>query len=76
MDIRVSRSDAARAARVTPDVVKMWRLRGWINADGMRQYVRHDTRGYSLDDVLVAERDTRRKSGRSHRRLAPPEVAA
>jgi hypothetical protein len=66
----VSRSDAALAAGVTPDVVKMWRLRGWLTARGERRHVRHNGSGYLLDDVLEAERDTRRKPERSHRRLA------
>jgi hypothetical protein len=66
----VSRSDAALAAGVTPQVVKMWRLRGWLTGKGERRHVRHDGTGYLLDDVLDAERDTRRKPERSHRRLA------
>lgn len=66
----VSRSDAALAAGVTPYVVKMWRLRGWLTAQGVRRKVRHDGTGYHIDDVLEAERDTRRKPERSHRRLA------
>lgn len=66
----VSRSDAALAAGVTPQVVKMWRLRGWLTSKGERRHVRHDGTGYLLDDVLDAERDTRRKPERSHRRLA------
>lgn len=66
----VSRADAALAAGVTPDVVKMWRLRGWLTGNGERRHVRHNGCGYLLDDVLEAERDTRRKPGRSHRRLA------
>lgn len=66
----VSRSDAALAAGVTPYVVKMWRLRGWLTAKGERRKVRHDGTGYHIDDVLEAERDTRRKPERSHRRLA------
>jgi hypothetical protein len=66
----VSRADAALAARVTPAVVKMWRLRGWLTATGERRHVRHDGSGYHIDDVLEAERDTRRKPERSHRRLA------
>lgn len=66
----VSRQDAVKAAGVTLDVIKSWVHRGWINADGVREKVR--TRGLEVDinDVLRAELDTRRKTQRSHRRLA------
>lgn len=65
----VSRADAALAAGVTRDVVKSWIHRGWQASNGHRK-VR--TRGLDvhLDDVLEAELDTRRKTQRSHRRLA------
>ena len=66
----VSRADAALAAGVTRDVVKTWIHRGWQDSTGVQRRVA--TRGLEvdIDDVLQAELDTRRKTQRSHRRLA------
>lgn len=66
----VSRPDAVKAADVSIHALKKWILRGWIAADGSQRKVR--TRGLEvdIDDVLDAELDTRRKTQRSHRRLA------
>lgn len=65
----VSRADAALAAGVTRAVVKSWVHRGWQAIDGQRK-VRTRGLDVDLDDVLRAELDTRRKTQRSHRRLA------
>ncbi len=76
MDGFVSRLDAALAADVTVDVVKTWQFRGWLGEDGARRKLRANGLLVHLDDVLDAERDTRRKSARSHRRLkAQPRPA-
>jgi hypothetical protein len=72
----VSRQDAAIAADVTLDVVKSWQFRGWLAGDGERRKLRVDGVLVHIDDVLDAERDTRQKRGRSHRRLRAPELAA
>jgi len=66
----VSRQDARLAAGVTLDVLKSWIHRGWQAADGTRRKVRTKGLEVHLDDVLQAELDTRRKTQRSHRRLA------
>ena len=71
----VSRQDAAIAAEVTVDVIKSWLHRGWLDAGGERRTLRADGLLVHIDDVLEAERDTRRKPDRSHRRF-PAEVAA
>lgn len=76
MDGFVSRLDAAHAAQVTVDVIKSWQFRGWLDEQGARRKLR--TRGTQvlLDDVLDAERDTRQKPARSHRRRTPESLAA
>jgi hypothetical protein len=66
----VSRQDAALAAGVTLHVVKSWVHRGWQADDGVQRKVRTQGLDVDLDDVLAAERDTRRKTQRSHRRIA------
>jgi hypothetical protein len=66
----VSRADAALAAGVTRDVVKTWVHRGWQDAAGRQRKVRTQGLAVHIDDVLQAELDTRRKTQRSHRRLA------
>ena len=76
MDGFVSRPDAAVAAGVTVDVVKTWQFRGWLDEDGNRRKLTVRGVRVLLDDVLDAERDTRRKPNRSHRRLGPPPLAA
>lgn len=75
MDGFVSRLDAALAAGVTLDVIKSWQFRGWLDAEGNRRKLRADGVLVLLDDALEAERDTRRKPERSHRRKSA-EVAA
>jgi len=71
----VSRQDAALAAGVTVLVIKSWLHRGWLDAGGQRRFLRSDGLLVHVDDVLEAERDTRRKPGRSHRRFQT-ELAA
>jgi len=71
----VSRQDAALAAGVTVLVIKSWLHRGWLDADGERRFLRSDGLLVHVDDVLEAERDTRHKPGRSHRRFQT-ELAA
>lgn len=66
----VSRADAVKAADVSLDALKKWILRGWIAADGTRRKVRTQGLAVHIDDVLQAELDTRRKTQRSHRRIA------
>lgn len=66
----VSRPDAALAAGVTVDVVKTWQFRGWLDANGERRHLTARGTDVLLADVFIAERDTRRKPERSHRRLA------
>jgi hypothetical protein len=66
----VSRADAMKAADVSIHALKKWILRGWINADGVREKVRTSGLTVEINDVLRAELDTRRKTQRSHRRLA------
>jgi hypothetical protein len=65
----VSRVDAALAAGVTIDVIKSWQFRGWLDEHGNRRKLRAQGVRVLIDDVLEAERDTRRKASRSHRRL-------
>lgn len=74
MDGFVSRQDAALSAGVTVDVIKKWLSRGWLDEHGQRRKLRADGMLVNLDDVDQAERDTRRKSARSHRRLRAPEL--
>lgn len=71
MDGFVSRPDAALAAGVTVDVIKTWQFRGWLDATGERRKLTAQGTSVRLADVYVAERDTRRKPARSHRRLEP-----
>lgn len=70
----VSRQDAALAAGVTVLVIKSWLHRGWLDPAGERRYLRADGLLVHVDDVLDAERDTRRNRARSHRRKAPPTL--
>jgi hypothetical protein len=66
LDAGLPRSLAAAAVRVSPHVVSMWALRGWIDLDGTHRkltVVGHDFKGqrlYRFGDVLEAERATRR----------------
>lgn len=76
MDGFVSRLDAALAAGVTLDVIKNWQFKGWLDAEGNRRKLRAKGVHVLLDDVLEAERDTRRKASRSHRRVEPPSLVA
>lgn len=69
MDGFVSRPDAALAAGVTADVIKTWQFRGWLDGNGERRKLTSRGTDVLLADVMVAERDTRRKPARSHRRL-------
>lgn len=71
MDGFVSRDDAAIAAGVTRYVIKTWQFRGWLDKDGKRRKLTARGTDVLLADVYVAERDTRRKPARSHRRLEP-----
>lgn len=75
MDSRVDLNGAALAAGVAEGTVKNWIYRGWLDAAGKRHRLEPDTEGKVLvGDVLRAERDTRRKRGRCHRRLPPPDA--
>lgn len=52
---------------VTPAMVSMWVLRGWLDASGHRHHVRvighrGHARLYRAGDLLKAEADTRRSS--------------
>ena len=75
MDGFVSRPDAALAAGVTVHVVKTWQFRGWLDANGQRRKLTSHGTQVLLADVLIAERDTRRKPARSHRRLETSTAA-
>lgn len=68
MDGFVSRDDAAKAAGVTRFVIKTWQFRGWLDRHGERRKLTAQGTDVLLADVFVAERDTRRKPERSHRR--------
>lgn len=76
MDGFVSRADAAVAAGVTVAVIKTWQFRGWLDRHGERRKLRAHGTLVCLADVCLAERDTRRKPARSHRRKPAPELAA
>jgi hypothetical protein len=71
--------EAARAAKVSVNVISNWRNKGWTGLDGVRKklpIVDYDGHGrplYRYTDVLNAERETRR-SGKSHRRIGPPQT--
>lgn len=71
---------AAQRLRVTRATIHMWHTRGWLDAQGERQHltpIGTAANGATLFDeneLLDAERDTRRKAQRSHRasrRLVP-----
>lgn len=62
-------SIAAKRAGVSRQVFNYWRKTGKVRPVG----VVNGHAVYRLLDVLKAERDTRR-SGRSHRRLPPPDA--
>lgn len=76
----LTRNQAAFKAGVTVEVIDSWRWRGWIDRDGQHRKLAVVKRGrtpvFILEEVMEAERDTRRKPERSHRRLDPPELAA
>ena len=73
-------SQAAQRLHVKRPTVHMWHTRGWLDAQGERHHltlVGFDANGarlYDENELLDAERDTRRKAQRSHRasrRLVP-----
>lgn len=70
----VTRRQAAFLAKVTEDVIKQWRYRGWIDSEGKRRHLTVDNGRYLHSDVMEAERDTRQKVQRSHRRRAPASL--
>jgi hypothetical protein len=72
----VSRADAAASANVTITVIKNWQFKGWLDKDGVRRKLRAHGTMVCLEDVDAAERDTRRKPARSHRRLKAPRLEA
>lgn len=75
-EVWITRRQAAFLAKVTVDVVKQWRYRGWIATDGNRRYLTVVNGRYLYSDVMDAERDTRKKKQRSHRRSEPASLVA
>lgn len=70
--------EAAFMAGVTVRVINNWRNKGWLGPDGeLHKLPIAGTRNgkplHRYRDVVVAERQTRRP-GKSHRRLAPPDL--
>lgn len=76
----LNRNQAAYKAGVTVEVIDSWRWRGWIDKEGHRRKLTVVKQGrtpvFIVAEVMQAERDTRSKSERSHRRLDPPSLAA
>lgn len=63
-DAGVPRSVAAHHLHVSPHVVSMWALRGWVDVDGTRRQMRvvgyaQGQRLFRWGDLLDAERATR-----------------
>jgi hypothetical protein len=82
LDAHISRQDAARAARVDPQVISMWAYAGWVDPEtGERrklEVVKRDWRKrpfYRYGDVLEAEKATR-NSAKGRPRKARPAPAA
>ncbi|GAA3751056.1 hypothetical protein [Micromonospora maritima] len=62
-DAYITRAQAQMVTAVSADSIGKWRARGWLNADGERQYLRTKRLAngnllYRLGDILDAERDT------------------
>lgn len=72
----LTRRQAAHVAGVTEAVIKQWRYRGWIDSEGERRQLRVKDGKYLYSDVMEAERDTRNKAQRSHRRCDPPSLSS
>lgn len=75
MDVQIfTAREAAGRFRMCPKAVSMWHSKGWINEHGTRQfleiqgYADNGAAQYAWQELLFAERDTRRKTNRSHRR--------
>ena len=73
--ILVTTSEAAQLLPVSPSTIRTWASRGWTDNQGEHKTITPvDYRGrrraprYWLSDLQAAERDTRRKQRRSHRR--------
>lgn len=67
--------EAALRFRLPPATVGMWVVRGWIDAEGQRRHFTRVNPGetparHPLAEYALAERDTRLKAGKSHRKLA------
>jgi hypothetical protein len=79
-DAELTRTQAARRANVTVAVVDAWLARGWYDLTGVHHTLTTRkvgrTRFIRHGDVLRAERDTRLKADRSHRRLSFDDTAA
>lgn len=72
MNVLTARQASERLG-MTPNAVSMWASRGWINDAGERQHLTVIARTrqgawFSWNELVIAERDTRRKRNRSHRR--------
>jgi DNA-binding transcriptional MerR regulator len=70
----VTASQASQRLRVNPKAIRHWHTRGWTNQNGQRQQLNvagHNRKGvrlYYFNELVIAERDTRQKTNRSHRR--------
>jgi hypothetical protein len=76
----VTSTEAAYLAGVTVRVINNWRNKGWLGPDGERKKLRvaGSRDGQVLHvyrDVVAANRETS-LSGKSHRRLDPPDLDA
>lgn len=80
----LTRSEAAKQLGVSPHVVSMWALRGWLTPDGTRRQLtvvgidRDGTRRFRRGDLIDADSDTaaNRNSSRNPDRRARTEAAA
>ena len=80
LDTQVTSAEAAYLVGVRVGVINNWRNRGWRGPDGElhKLPVVGERAGKPLHrygDVVQADRETR-LSGKSHRRLAPPDLGA
>lgn|GEM_PF-5429820 len=73
--MRYTARQASEKLRVSRHAVSMWKTKGWLDSEGNRRHltvVGHDCCGaaqFDWSELTLAERDTRRKTNRSHRRV-------